>query len=433
MENYFYISIVISLAVLTLISYGKGTSDANYYLSLLAIISWFIPYTYIAELIPKEALIEPVVIAFATLSFASPVNAEQLSYFPLELWLKQGFLALIGIGVLLFIKRVIIFITWRNTILNDPSLTNLRDLSSERQRPVYSVNKVSSGLLLGIVNPVILISTFITEPKHIALIIAHEKQHLTNNDNLRLLLLAMAECLFWWNPLVRKLIKLNRFFIEARCDQRASKTYGDTAYIEDLASLILTNTQTKSSHFVCSASSNSTNNIARIKLLQEKRTMTLRKKISYSLIALTTITAMSWNTFATATSAEKVQQSKAEHKPLGALVDFDAIITNKIKENVIQTFTSKMTLWVNFDEKATFKIGEGFTFNFKAKDLGESVSLEYELIESMQSNEKIVLKPILTVKYGEEATIEINNSDVSQYAYLIKSTPQKAENPSESH
>jgi len=430
MENYFYISIVISLVVLALITYGKGTSNANYYLSLLGITSWFIPYATLAELIPEEALIEPVVVAFSTLSFASAVNSDQLSNFTLDVWLKQALLVLMGTGVLLFIKKAITFITWRNTILNDPSLTKLDDLSSKHQLPIYAVDKVSSGLLLGIVNPVILISTCITDPKHTGLIIAHEKQHFTNKDNLRLLFLAMAECLFWWNPLVRKLITLNRFFIEARCDQTASKSYGNNAYIEDLASLILTKLQRKPSNFVCSASSNNTNNIARIKLLKEKRTMTLRKKISYTLIALTTITAMSWNTLATATNTEKYQHVKAEQKQLGALVDFDVIITNNKKGIEEDTYRYEMIFWVNFEEKAAFEIGEDFTVNFKAKDLGGSVSLEYELIESIQSKGKIVSKPRLSVDYGEEATIEIDNSDISQYAYLIKAIPQKAVNPS---
>ena len=74
---------------------------------------------------------------------------------------------------------------------------------------------------------------------------------------------------------------------------------------------------------------------------------------------------------------------------------------------------------------------EGFTINFKAKDLGELASLEYELIESMLSNEKIVSKPSLTVKFGEEAIIEIDNQEVSKFAYLIKATPTKSINPTQ--
>jgi beta-lactamase regulating signal transducer with metallopeptidase domain len=430
MQNYFYISTAISLIVLILIKYGEGTNNANYYLSSLAITSWLIPYPYMAELIPKEMLIEPVVITFSQISSASIGSSEKNHYFDLELWLKWGLWALISIGVLLLINRIIRFVKWNNQVKNDSSLTLMSELSSKYQFPIYSLNKVSSGLLLGIFNPVIIISKLITEPKHIELIIAHEKQHLVNKDNLRLMFLEIVECLFWWNPFVRKLINTNRFFIEARCDESTSKEYGHSKYIEDLASLILLKHQDRPSNLVCTATSNSKNNIARIKLLKEKRKMTFRKKLTYTLIAFTTVTTMSWNTLATATSSENMQHSKAVQNQAGALIDFDVLITNKKKGNNEDTYHDKMMLWVTFDNKATFKIGDDFTVNFQANDLGESVFLEYELIESTQSNEKTVSKPKLTVDYGKEATIEIDNPQVSEYAYLIKATPVKAHNPS---
>jgi len=430
MENYLYISTAISLVVLILIKYGKGTSTANYYLSSLAIISWFIPYSYIAEFIPKEILIEPLVIAFSQISSTSTVSSEQNFYFDIELWLNSGLWVLMSIGTLFFINRIIKFIKWSNQVKNDPSLTLMSELSSKYKLPIYSVNKVSSGFLLGIFNPVIIISKLITDSKHIKLIIAHEKQHLVNKDNLRLMLLEIVECLFWWNPLVRKLVNMNRFYIEARCDDSASKEYGHSDYIEDLASLILLKHNDKPSDLVCTAASNSKNNIARIKLLKEKRKMTFRKKLTYTLIAFTTVITMSWNTLATATGSEQAQHTKAEQKQLGALIDFDVIITNKKKGSNEDTYHDKMMLWVTFDNKAAFKVGENFTVNFKANDLGETVTLEYELIESTHSKEKIVSNPRLTTHYGKEVIIEIDNPQVSEYAYLIKATLVKAQNPS---
>ena len=114
----------------------------------------------------------------------------------------------------------------------------------------------------------------------------------------------------------------------------------------------------------------------------------------------------------------------------GALIDFDVNITNKMKGNFNRSISSKMKIWVDFDKKATFKIDENFTFNFKAKDLGESVLLEYEIVELIESNEKVISKPKLTVEFGHEALIEIDNPQVSKYAYSIKATPIKARNPS---
>jgi beta-lactamase regulating signal transducer with metallopeptidase domain len=436
MENYLYISAVISLVVLVFIHYGKGTSNTNYYLSCLAIIAWFIPYNLLAELIPKEVLREPIILAFSKVTTTQGLGPEPLLYLDVDLWLMWMLVGLMSIGAILFIKRFRSSVIWRHQIMNDPSLVLLKGYNSTDKHTVYSSRQVSSGILLGIIHPVIIISKQITAPKHIALILSHEKQHLRSLDNIRLFILELAECLFWWNPLVRKLININRFFIEARCDENASKYYGKSAYINDLASLILTKHHHKHSNFVCSAGANIKNNIARIKLLKEKRNMNFKKKLTCTLIVLTTITTMSWNTLATATSNESTKDRKVEQKQLGALVDFDVIINTKRKGDRQDTYRYQVTFWVNFDEKATLNIGEedhpeGFTINFKAKDLGELASLEYELIESMLSEEKIVSKPSLTVKFGEEAIIEIDNQEVSKFAYLIKATPTKSINPTQ--
>jgi beta-lactamase regulating signal transducer with metallopeptidase domain len=432
MENYLYISTTISLIVLILLKYGKGTSTANYYLSSLAIVSWLIPYPYLAELIPKEALIEPVAFNFSTLTSDTIVNSKQSINLANKLWLKWGLWALFSIGVLLLVNRLKEALVWQNKIKKDPTLILNKELSAQYQLTIYSVDNISNGLLVGILSPVIIISKLITDPKHIALIITHEKQHLVNKDNIRLTLLEIVECLFWWNPLVRLLITMNRFLIEVRCDEKASKKYGRDDYIEDLASLILLNHRNKPNNFVCTATSHNQNNITRIKLLKEKRIMTFRKKLTYAMIAFTTVTTMSWNTLATATSNEAVQQVSDQQEQLGALVDFDAMITNNKKGNSESTYHYQVTLWMNFDKKSTIKIGEDFTINFKANDLGESVFLEYELIESRESKEEIISKPKLTSTYGKEITIEINNPQVSEYAYLIKSTTLKATNPSSS-
>ncbi len=183
MTNYLYISIVISAVALALIRFGKGTCNANYYLSLLAIIAWFIPYSLFAELIPQTVLVEPIIVAFSQLSPAAIINNEQQSYFDINFWLNNTLLILVSIGILIFIKRVTESVKWSRKIFNDPSLTFLNCLSSNHQIPIFSSNKTSSGLLLGIFNPVIIISKHIDNSKHIALIIAHE-QHSVHNDNL---------------------------------------------------------------------------------------------------------------------------------------------------------------------------------------------------------------------------------------------------------
>lgn len=448
MVNYFSISIVISLIAIGIINYSKGTSSANYYLSLTAIIAWFIPYPFLADLIPKAVLSEPIIVSFSQLTLTKVSSSEPLVYIEYDLWVKWGLSLLVSIGALLFVARLIQSASWKKQLMQDATLTLQRELSTKYQVSVYSVNQVSTGLLLGIVKPVIIISTDIKNSKYLDLIISHEQQHIKNKDNTRLLLLTLGECLFWWNPLVRKLITVNRFYIEARCDEHASKQYGEAGYTEGLAALILlkhhTNNhsqqlskrQGKENNLFCSAISMVTNNVARIKLLKEKRKMTFKTKLTYAMVALTALTTISWNTLATAYNTERVQHSEADKKQLGALVDFKITISyNREGDPESDSYSEdvrviEVGIWSHFDEKFNIKVGDEFTVNIKAKDLGELVSLEYDLIEVTPSGEAIISKPKLTVKYGDEATVEIDNPQVSKNAYSIIATPTKTYNPS---
>jgi beta-lactamase regulating signal transducer with metallopeptidase domain len=428
-DNYFYVNVSIAFAVLMIIRYGKGSSNANYYLSSMAIAAWFIPYPLLAELIPAQVLVEPIIVSFSTLNATVTTNGGQSLQFDINSWLKWGLWGLVSFGVLLFIKQLVDCVRWRRQVMTDPSLNLLNEISAKHHLPVYSVNQVDSGLLLGLFKPVIIISNQINDPKHIDLIIAHEQQHIKNHDNFRLLLLELSECLFWWNPLVRKLVNMNRFLIEVRCDENASKDYGKMDYINDLTSLILSKYQDKPSNLICSATSNGTNNVARIKLLKEKRYMTFNKKLTYAVIALATITTMSWTTLATAINNEQVQHLQANQKQLGALIDFDVKIITEKTDETQNAISANMTIWADFDGKASFKINEEFAFNFQVTDSGEYALLDIELIEVGQGNEKMIANPKLAIEFGKQGIIEIDNPQVSNNIYRIKAKPVKAVRP----
>ncbi len=429
MDNYFYVNVSIAFAVLLIIRYGKGSNNANYYLSSMAIAAWFIPYPLLAELIPAQVLVEPIIVSFSTLNTTVTTNGGQWLQFDINSWLQWGLWGLASFGVVLFIKQLIDCARWYRQVMTDPSLNLLNEISAKHHLPVYSVNQVDSGLLLGLFKPVIIISNQINDPKHIDLIIAHEQQHIKNHDNFRLLILELTECLFWWNPLVRKLVNINRFLIEARCDENASKDYGKVDYINDLTSLILSKYQDKPSNLICSATSNGTNNVARIKLLKEKRNMTFNKKLTYAVIALASITTMSWTALATAINNKQGQHLQANQKQLGALIDFDVKIITEKTDETESAVSANVIMWGDFDYKASYKINEEFAFNFQVTDSGEYALLDIELIEVTQGNEKIIANPKLTIEFGKEGIIEIDNPQVSSNIYRIKAKPAKAVRP----
>jgi len=426
MGNYLYINTSISLIALILIRYGKGTNNANYYTSSLAIVAWFIPYPLLAKLIPPQILTEPIIISISKMTSASILSTKQWLPLDINLWLKIALMILISIGLLLFIKKMMTYLKWKKKLLTDPSLTLLNKVSLQYQLPVYSSNKITSGILLGILKPVIIISSQINNLKYLNLIICHEKQHMKNQDNLRLLLLELSECLFWWNPFVRKLVTINRFLIEARCDESTSKEYGKVNYIEDISALMLTQNNNKINKLSCLATSNSTNNIARIKRLKEYRIMTFRKKLTFLFIALATVTAMAWNTLATANNNNKAQTEKVNPEQLGALIDFDVIISNKETGDLESTHQTTMVIWQSFNEEASIELNDVFSINFQVTDLGETSSIAFELIEIEASTKSTFSTPKLTVAYGKEAMIEIDNPELSNKAYSIKFTLDKA-------
>jgi hypothetical protein len=55
------------------------------------------------------------------------------------------------------------------------------------------------------------------------LLLAHERQHITQHDPLLYRLLQMAQCVFWFNPLIHKAIRLIKQDRELLCDERVTQ------------------------------------------------------------------------------------------------------------------------------------------------------------------------------------------------------------------
>lgn len=427
MQNYLLINITLSLLILVVLKYGKGSNDANYYLSLIGLIIWFIPYSLIASILPDAVLVEPEFIEFSTFVVSNYSPNSEVYFFDSEVWAQRIMLVLMSIGLFaLFIRQVETY-RWKKQLMSDGSLTFLHHYSYKNNVKVYSATQPQTGFLVGILNPIIVISNKVNKAEQIELIISHEKQHLEHKDNFRLLLLQTVACTFWWNPFVQKLIAQNRFFIEARCDEKASLAFGKNRYIENLAELMLNSQTGYQSPLACSATSSINNNVARLKLLKENRKMSIRKKFAYSLLVLTTIITTSWHTYATAINGDS-QMHKEDR--VGALVDFDIKVSNWLNEETENTQRAKVSMWVDFDKQASFKISEHFRLVFKVANEGDLAGFETEIVEISPKGEKTVAKPQLKTLLGKQAIIEIDNKDISNNTYLIKLIANKAKLPS---
>ncbi len=424
MEDYFFVSLCISIAVLILLKYSKLPNKFNYYLSNLAIVSWLIPYSFLAKLVPETALKQPLILAIYSTNSPQTVISHTQSNSVYDYYFLILFQLLIAIGVLILVKNILHFYRWKKQIISDPSFNVSRHLSTRYSAPVYTSEHINNGLTLGLFNPVIVVSNAISTSKYIDLIIAHEKQHLACKDNLKLFILEVTECLFWWNPIVKKLVNYNRLFIEVNCDERASITYGIDNYTEKLADLILLNHQTITQPVPTVISTNK-HNIYRVKRLKEKRKMTYKNKLICSLIIILSSALVSWNTLATAT-----KDNNEVSQQLGAFIEIDMLISNQLQGDEQDTYQNKISLWTNFDEQVSFKTNDELSINLKAIDLGESVRLEYELIELQKGHQTVVESPELLVTFGKEAVVEIRNPDISEYSYYISAITSKKLNPS---
>ena len=105
--------------------------------------------------------------------------------------------------------------------------------------PVRCTSGVASPCTWGIARPVILMPAAATSWPREAwrAALAHEEQHLRQNDGLHRLIAALVRAAFWWNPLVHALCRRLELESELCCDEAATRDTGRRAYGELLLSL----------------------------------------------------------------------------------------------------------------------------------------------------------------------------------------------------
>ncbi|KPV98404.1 Regulatory protein BlaR1 [Pseudoalteromonas sp. P1-9] len=424
MMFYLLINISISVLVLSLLAFGNGSNKANYRLSVFALVTWCIPYPMLAKLLPADALVNPIILShtFSTITAQQTrLNTHFIDYQQLSLMLL---LSSVLLGGVIFSTRLIRQLKTHARIVNSASFSYCDTLSKQHAVPVYRAESVPSGMLMGVFNSKVVLSNTITQANQIALIVNHEKTHKVHNDNLRLLILTLVESLLWWNPLVKKLSKQTRFYIEALCDEQCAQHYGYKAYQADFAELILHQHQSQQLTLNCTATSTKNNNIQRLKRLKEQREMTLKNKLTYTMSVTAALLLITWHTLALA--APNSANTKSEQ---GAFVNFELNVTERTNDQAINTHTSQMTMWVHFNEKAAFNISDKFHFNFMVSENNDVAEVEMDILEVSDAGEEIVAQPKLIVAFDQEAKIEIDNYQVSNHAYSIAFTPSRGQKP----
>ncbi|WP_448564914.1 M56 family metallopeptidase [Thalassotalea ganghwensis] len=430
MLSYLIVNIASSALVLSYIRCDRGTVNANYWLSNLAICCWLLPINTIARLLTDISLSKPVIIAYSSVSkliASSPIKPTRFNFSEIAL---QVLIMLFLIGVLIASIRLLKFHYWRKQLTRSSKTTYHLLLSKRYNHPIYTSPNIEGAITLGIINPIIVMSEKVATDPEVELVILHEKQHIQNSDNGKLLFLLLMESIFWWNPLVRSLVKLNRFLIEVKCDQKVSAVYPN--YVEGLSQLMLRHQRDKTMALSSNVLTSKNTNIHRIKLLKENRTMNLFNKAILISTFLSVATMMSSVTLATAHRGNFIEATDVDTK-LGALINLDINLRlshqQKGDEYTENTLSSKLTLWSKFDEPFSYQM-EGYQVNLVVKDLGDQAKIFFDIIENENNQQKVVSSPQLTMKYGEQGKIEIDNPDVSDTGYAFSFSVAKAKDPS---
>ncbi len=103
--------------------------------------------------------------------------------------------------------------------------------------PVLAVDELDNAFVSGYRHPAVWIGRSQLASPALPSILRHELAHIRQHDNLILLFLALLADLFWWNPLVRLLVRQARRYLELSCDYVCQKS--SPGYREDLAGELL--------------------------------------------------------------------------------------------------------------------------------------------------------------------------------------------------
>jgi beta-lactamase regulating signal transducer with metallopeptidase domain len=107
-----------------------------------------------------------------------------------------------------------------------------------------------------------------------ALVLTHEMWHVRARDPAWLFAIAAVRRAYWWNPLVAYLARQAMLMIESACDHRCAGQFGKTAYMAELASLLLAAT-TPAPPLVASVAAASFD-VQRLRLLDQRLRLRVR-------------------------------------------------------------------------------------------------------------------------------------------------------------
>lgn len=394
MINYILINLLFSISTLLIHRYCNLSAKVAVPLLFAVLISWCIPYDLLVNWISNlNANNSFMILSTQTSKTIASANSYIYDH---SLSLSDYLYFLLVIGALTAAYKALKFILWSNSIR---SICVKDEVLSENFRhPIYRTAQQNPGLLVGFLNPIILIDKDLNERDLLSVTINHELTHIAYRDHILVFTSGLISYLFFWNPLVRKLVQQTKFTIEQRCDEKTALKLGTNEYLMGLAQLIKHYQKPESFAFNTTLFNSKNQGIIRLIYLKENKMLT---KLQRSIIAI--ITLISSMITSTLVLAQVAQTGNVQLPRQGVALKIKT--TFQAEEDSI--FTQATDVLSDFDKQVSLDVNDELNTSFKytITDLKQTALIDFY----MSINGEVVATPKLEVLFGNTAEMRIDN------------------------
>lgn len=225
-------------------------------------------------------------------------NASPLAMPTISMWLFVWGLGAVlcasyyALGYLRYSRKFAVSCSVENDFIADW----LRSNQLKRKITVRQSDFILTPLTYGILQPVILMPPNIdwTDTQRLRYVLAHEYEHIRRFDSATKILLTLALCIHWFNPLVWAMYVLSNQDLELSCDEAVVHTFGET--MKSAYALTLINMEERKKGIMPFANNFSKNAIEeRIKAIMNYKKTSIFSVLVAALLVGVTTTAFALN------------------------------------------------------------------------------------------------------------------------------------------
>lgn len=398
MVNYLLYCSLFSIFALLMLRIPKVHPVLQRSLCMLAIMLWVLPWPYLSSLLSAPAV---ELISYSQVETIAAPAIKQAAYaqgFDIDRLLILSLVSLCLVGSVIHIFRMNRHLAFCKSLIESAD-ADLK-LQSRHGGSILISDKLDAAILLGLFRPTILLPKNVQDTQEFNFMLEHELNHRRHFDHWKVACLALLESLFFWNPLVRTLINMQRNLIEARCDAQVA-TGGTEAYRAMLGRVALTE---KGFNQSCSMAMGSI--IWRLKAMESSMNVKLlnlkNSLFSILMLALLVLTIPSL----LGSSIVAASNSKSEGAALDIFVE-----TKRVGAEQVDTSSTKTVLWVHYGKEIKMAFGNNFELRLKLiRQKDDAVFLATTLLD-LTLEEQVISEPQLMIELGKTATIEVGDEN----------------------